>query len=495
MANERSAPTTVRTVERVADLFTAFAESDAATLGVTELAQLLGLSKPVVHRMLVSLRAKDFVEIDERTRRYSLGPAAIAVGLRYLQGIDIREKARGILKITIGDGFHLERNFHVTVDWGDGIIENYTIPGNPRASRGFILGNGTRNNLMPDATITASLDSGVLLPDGTRMPGIYFIHHTYLQPPDLSDPAAPIPVKAEIRYDARPEGETSLDLIPPADGSNIFNGIRFFENLTQEIFSTDNDVMTNPGQGAFAFIKVVESEIIPVELRKVTTAVVSNTTVVGTSSFGERLDFVTSQFEAQTFGGFRLYFRVVDDATGIEFGDFTLPNEAIADPLSAMTGDVRFPNGHYRIYLEDLRTKRSRMIREVHIYEGRVVPPNFRQGATERQPGSDAVETNDNPAEPNPAQPNPEEGAANPPRAAATTATGITLPDDVTADSAAGTSESQPTGTASATMAGAAAWLMLPPRLRRRLKRADATQPRLDKPARRLRQLRDKFTS
>ena len=246
----------------------------------------------------------------------------------------------------IGDEFPVERNVHVTVDWGDGVIGNYTVPGNPKASRGFILASDDRSNIMPDATITASFDSGELLPDGTRRPGVYFIHHTYIEPPNLGDPAAPIPVMAEIRYDGRPEGETDLDIIQPAHGSEIFNGIRFFENLTQEIFSVDSDVMTNPGQGAFAFIKVIESEIIPVELRKVSVAVVDTTTLTVTSAFGERFEFVTAQFETQATDDYRLFFSVVDDVKDREFGEFNLPNERIADPITVFTKDFHFPNGH-----------------------------------------------------------------------------------------------------------------------------------------------------
>lgn len=419
-------------------------------------------------------------------------------------GSNLDEKGRGILMITIGDEFHLERNFQVTVDWGDGNIENYPIPGNPQASIGFILDRGARSNLSPDATITASFDSGELQSDGTRTPGVYFIHHTYLEPPDLGDPAAPIPVMAELRYDARSEGEISLDIIQPAGDSEIFDGILFLENLTQEIFSVDSTVMTNPGQGAFAFIKVIESEIIPVELRKVVTAVVSSTTVSSASAFGEQLEAVATQFEAQTFGDYRLFFQIIDDITGDVIGEFNLPNERLADPITVFTRDFRFPNGHYRVFLEDLRTKRSRMILEVHIYEGRVVPPNFRQGATERQPGSDAVEEAGAGEQPVPAdrandeQPVPADGAAGDPsqNSAAPVVAWHRAGEDAplpgaAVPGAAGTDNAPPA--ASATLGGAAAWLALQPRIRRRLKMPGSNLRRLDQAARIARRLRDKF--
>lgn len=91
-------PQTVAAVERAADVLNAFTELDGATAGVTELAQRLGFSKAVVHRILASLRAKGFVELDETTHRYALGPAALALGLTYLQQIDVRDAARSVLR-------------------------------------------------------------------------------------------------------------------------------------------------------------------------------------------------------------------------------------------------------------------------------------------------------------------------------------------------------------------------------------------------------------
>lgn len=94
---ERPQPT-IGTVERAIDVLNAFTEADEPTLGVTQLAGQLGLSKAVVHRILTSLRAKDLVAVDQNTRRYSLGPAALALGLAYLRHIDLRDQARAVLR-------------------------------------------------------------------------------------------------------------------------------------------------------------------------------------------------------------------------------------------------------------------------------------------------------------------------------------------------------------------------------------------------------------
>ncbi|WP_329519455.1 IclR family transcriptional regulator [Spirillospora sp. NBC_01491] len=85
---------TIATVERAADVLMYFAEQRAATLGVTEVATALGLSKAAVHRILTSLRGRSLIELDESSRRYSLGLGAMKLGMAYLERIDVRSVAR-----------------------------------------------------------------------------------------------------------------------------------------------------------------------------------------------------------------------------------------------------------------------------------------------------------------------------------------------------------------------------------------------------------------
>lgn len=89
---------TITAIERATDVLTLFAESGEATLGVTEIAQALGLSKAVVYRILTSFRAKGFVEFDEATRRYALGPRVLHLGLAYMNRLDVRSLARPVLE-------------------------------------------------------------------------------------------------------------------------------------------------------------------------------------------------------------------------------------------------------------------------------------------------------------------------------------------------------------------------------------------------------------
>ncbi len=85
---------TIATVERAADVLLLFAEAPGPDLGVTEIADALGLSKAAVHRVLASLRGRDLVAFDEHSRRYSLGVAVMRLGLAYLDRIDVRAAAR-----------------------------------------------------------------------------------------------------------------------------------------------------------------------------------------------------------------------------------------------------------------------------------------------------------------------------------------------------------------------------------------------------------------
>jgi len=84
---------TIATVERAADVLTLFSEVRDRTLGVTEIATSLGLSKAAVHRILTSLRTRGYIEVDEESHRYGLGPASFALGLSYLARLDVRGAA------------------------------------------------------------------------------------------------------------------------------------------------------------------------------------------------------------------------------------------------------------------------------------------------------------------------------------------------------------------------------------------------------------------
>ncbi|MFM7063424.1 MAG: IclR family transcriptional regulator [Actinomycetes bacterium] len=88
----------VTSIERAADVLFVFAESDRPTLGVTEIANELGVSKAVVHRILTSLRERDLIVLDDVHRRYSLGPAVLRLADAYRNRVDVRLLAAETLR-------------------------------------------------------------------------------------------------------------------------------------------------------------------------------------------------------------------------------------------------------------------------------------------------------------------------------------------------------------------------------------------------------------
>jgi IclR family acetate operon transcriptional repressor len=117
---------TVTAIERAADVLALFAQA-GPTLGVTEIAQTLGLSKTVVYRVLASFRAKGFVDFDERTRRYSMGPMVLTLGLTYLDRIDVRGLAREAMQ-RLSDQTNETATLSVRSGWTRVYIDQVTPP-------------------------------------------------------------------------------------------------------------------------------------------------------------------------------------------------------------------------------------------------------------------------------------------------------------------------------------------------------------------------------
>jgi DNA-binding IclR family transcriptional regulator len=117
---------TVTAIERAADVLALFADA-GSTLGVTEIAQRLGLSKTVVYRVLASFRAKGFVEFDESTRRYSMGPMVLTLGLAYLDRIDVRALAREAMR-RLSDDTSETATLSIRSGWTRVYIDQVTPP-------------------------------------------------------------------------------------------------------------------------------------------------------------------------------------------------------------------------------------------------------------------------------------------------------------------------------------------------------------------------------
>jgi DNA-binding IclR family transcriptional regulator len=116
---------TITAVERTALVLKAFSSAHTPTLGVTEIAQQLDISKAVVHRILNSLRVQRFIDIDPTSRRYMLGPASLAVGLAFLRNVDVRDIARPVLR-TLSDETHETATLSIRSGWQRIYIDQVT---------------------------------------------------------------------------------------------------------------------------------------------------------------------------------------------------------------------------------------------------------------------------------------------------------------------------------------------------------------------------------
>jgi DNA-binding IclR family transcriptional regulator len=82
----------IQSVERAA-MILAVLGSGSPRLGVTEIAERVGLAKPTVHGLLRTLEAHDLVAQDPDTGKYSLGPAVLLLGNAYLDGSELRARS------------------------------------------------------------------------------------------------------------------------------------------------------------------------------------------------------------------------------------------------------------------------------------------------------------------------------------------------------------------------------------------------------------------
>lgn len=67
-------------------------------VGVSELARALGLDKSRVYRLLLTLKAKGYLEQDPATRKYMVGPKLVVLSSRILGNNDLYVQARPVMK-------------------------------------------------------------------------------------------------------------------------------------------------------------------------------------------------------------------------------------------------------------------------------------------------------------------------------------------------------------------------------------------------------------
>jgi IclR family transcriptional regulator, pca regulon regulatory protein len=86
-----------QSLERGLAILTAFTP-DRPTLGISELARKLTLTRSTAHRYVATLAALGYLQQDDPTRKYRLGPRVLDLGFSMLGSLDLREIAEPHLR-------------------------------------------------------------------------------------------------------------------------------------------------------------------------------------------------------------------------------------------------------------------------------------------------------------------------------------------------------------------------------------------------------------
>jgi len=89
--------TGVQAVRRALDLLIALARASGEA-SLTQLTQSSGLNKSTAYQLLAALRARGFVERDNETRHYRLGPTVLEIAASFLDESDLITRAEPVLK-------------------------------------------------------------------------------------------------------------------------------------------------------------------------------------------------------------------------------------------------------------------------------------------------------------------------------------------------------------------------------------------------------------
>jgi DNA-binding IclR family transcriptional regulator len=91
-ADPATAPS-IGAVDRAVDVLMLFGRSLQPSLGVTEIADELGMPKSGVHRVLNTLKRRRLITYDPTTRKYALGQAAVSLSQGYAERHDMQSMA------------------------------------------------------------------------------------------------------------------------------------------------------------------------------------------------------------------------------------------------------------------------------------------------------------------------------------------------------------------------------------------------------------------
>lgn len=92
---------------------------DQRPLRVTDVSRHLGVARSTAHRLLQILQSHDFVEQDNETRTYRVGPALVALSISLARGHDLATLARPVMADLVDE---LGETVHLSVLRGTDIV-------------------------------------------------------------------------------------------------------------------------------------------------------------------------------------------------------------------------------------------------------------------------------------------------------------------------------------------------------------------------------------
>jgi len=96
-------------LDRALNILEVLADRDES-VGLTELARMMGLDSITVYLLLYTLRVHGYVQQGDRDKRYGLGPKAIELGQKALQKFTLRSKGAPFIRelaAKTGEAAHL----------------------------------------------------------------------------------------------------------------------------------------------------------------------------------------------------------------------------------------------------------------------------------------------------------------------------------------------------------------------------------------------------
>ncbi|MCI0359098.1 MAG: hypothetical protein L0211_11520, partial [Planctomycetaceae bacterium] len=196
------------------------------------------------------------------------------------------------------------------------------------------------------------------------------------------------------------------------------------------------------------------------------------------ATISQGTDIRPQSLESRSVERLRVFLKVVDEVTGQEEGKDVNLHPRVLDDVLGFFQRYRFPNGRYRIYVQE-GDKSPRLIIEIDIRDGRAVSPEQKAPGRQDAPANEQP-ANQQPAPPLPAPPAPAQPA---PPAADPAADGAAIdmsPGDQASDIAtASPSHTHRWSTVAAPLAASLALASAAPNWRRRINRLLAASDRL----------------